>query len=215
MLIIKTPKNALFFFTLMLSLIAFSCGDTGGSMVAKIKESFTSVIRNGDQRELKWEELIPEDYKPEAILAKYGDQLAKLEDEDPEAEKIYKKMRAIYDSAPVNKELHNKTIRLPGFVAALENVNGVVTEFLLVPYFGACIHLPPPPTNQIIHVKAGEGYGIKTDKVFEPIWVSGKILAEGKDTDIGKAGYRILDAVIQPYEEKNSYEKDELKEERN
>lgn len=200
-LIIKTPKNAPLFFALMLSLLAFSCSDKKDSMIAKIKETFTSAIRGGDQRELKWEELIPDDYKPEDILAKYGDRLAKLEDEDPEAERIYKKMREIYDSAPVNEELHNKTIRLPGFVAALENVDGVVTEFLLVPYFGACIHLPPPPANQIVHVKTGAGFGIKTDKIFDPVWVSGKILAEGRDTRIGKAGYRIFDAVIQPYEE--------------
>lgn len=58
-------------------------------------------------------------------------------------------------NAPVVKALDGQNIRLPGYIVPLEvSEEGRTTEFLLVPYFGACIHVPPPPSNQIVHVKA-------------------------------------------------------------
>ena len=53
-----------------------------------------------------------------------------------------------------NKSLDGATVRLPGFIIPLDaRRDGVLDEFLLVPYFGACIHVPPPPPNQLVYVR--------------------------------------------------------------
>jgi uncharacterized protein len=63
----------------------------------------------------------------------------------------------------VNKSLEGATVRLPGFIVPLEGVkDGSVSEFLLVPYFGSCIHVPPPPPNQIVYVHNGKRAGIES-----------------------------------------------------
>ncbi|MEN8215820.1 MAG: DUF3299 domain-containing protein [Pseudomonadota bacterium] len=98
------------------------------------------------------------------------------------------------------EKLNNKYIKLPGFIAPLTQQKGRITEFLRVPYFGACIHVPPPPVNQTVLVKTATGNGIWTEDMYEPIWVSGQITLERKKTDIGEAGYLIAGATIERYE---------------
>ena len=73
-------------------------------------------------------------------------------------------------------------------------------RFLLVPYFGACIHVPPPPVNQTVHVTLADGEGITLGESFYPVWVHGRMTTEGMNTDIGDAGYRIDGAVTMRYE---------------
>ncbi len=150
--------------------------------------------------EIDWDALMPEDYRPEQLLLKYMDQLNALEDDDPKALELYGIMQAELDNAPVNPAIQGKAIKLPGFIAPLENVDGKVGEFLLVPYFGACIHVPPPPVNQTVLVKTLAESAIDADEVYEPVWVMGKIQAEGESTDIGEAGYRIMDARVELFE---------------
>ena len=57
--------------------------------------------------------------------------------------------------------LDGETIRMPGYVLPLEFDGSKVKEFLLVPFVGACIHTPPPPANQIVHVRPNEGFESK------------------------------------------------------
>ena len=70
-----------------------------------------------------------------------------------------------------------------------------------MPYFGACIHVPPPPVNQTVLVKTLPDSALAAEDVYEPVWVFGMIQAEGKSTDIGEAGYRIMDARVEIFEE--------------
>ncbi len=152
---------------------------------------------------VSWADLVPAEYRPEKIVAKYQDLLDKFEAEDysPEAEVLYSKINDELNNAPMNKTLNNQHISLPGFIAPLTQHNGVITEFLLVPYFGACIHVPPPPVNQTVFVKVADHNGIKIDDSYGAFLVSGSILLDGKKTDIGVAGYHIKNAVIEPYDE--------------
>lgn len=114
-----------------------------------------------------------------------------------------KKLRA----QSVVAELDGQVIRIPGYLLPLEFSGKEVTEFLLVPYVGACIHSPPPPPNQIVHVKADKPFGNMA--VFAPIWVTGKLstasakkslsLVDGAaDIDIG---YAMRASVVEPYKE--------------
>jgi len=75
----------------------------------------------------------------------------------------------------VNPKLNGALIRMPGYLLPLEFSGKKVSEFLLVPWAGACIHTPPPPPNQIVHVKADQPFEI--GKPFEPVWVTGRIAA--------------------------------------
>jgi len=152
-------------------------------------------------REIKWEELIPAEYSPDAIMEKYGDEISQMQDGSSEANKLMKKITAELEQAPVNEAIDKQFIKMPGYIAPLSTTEeGLISEFLLVPYFGACIHVPPPPVNQTVMVSTAAGEGIKMETAYAPIWVIGEITLQGKDTDIGKAGYSIAEAQIERYE---------------
>ncbi|RKF13278.1 DUF3299 domain-containing protein [Alginatibacterium sediminis] len=73
----------------------------------------------------------------------------------------------------INKDIVGKDIRIPGFVVPLETKGELITEFLLVPYMGACIHYPPPPANQIVYVQSDEG--VMLEDIWEPVWIEGRL----------------------------------------
>ena len=106
-----------------------------------------------------------------------------------------------------NKELDGKVVRIPGYLLPLEFDEDKIIEFFLVPYVGACIHTPPPPPNQIVHVRVEGGY-TSFGELFTPIWVDGVIRSERKSSNLSfvdgasdiPSGY-MLDAInIELYE---------------
>ena len=96
-------------------------------------------------------------------------------------EEITEKRRALGQTT--NAELNGKKIRLPGYLLPLEFEDKKVTEFLLVPWVGACIHTPPPPSNQIVHVKLTNGFDIG-DEVFTAVWVNGVMKTEKNNPEL-------------------------------
>lgn len=91
-------------------------------------------------------------------------------------------------------ELDGKRVKLGGYVVPLDFKATKVTEFLLVPFVGACIHVPPPPANQIVYVKAKDGFTVKGE--FDPVYVTGKMSAKITPTGLAETGYTIeADAV--------------------
>jgi hypothetical protein len=75
----------------------------------------------------------------------------------------------------LNSALDGQVVRLPGYLLPLEFSGKLVSEFLLVPWVGACIHTPPPPPNQIVHVKADQPF--EFSGLFSPVWVTGRMAA--------------------------------------
>ena len=144
---------------------------------------------------ITWDDLMPKDWDPAAPFK--GLDLAKLKDSDPRAMEALAKMRKEWDAAPVNRDLDGKRIRIPGFVVSLDGGPDQLREFLLVPYFGACIHVPPPPANQIIHVLPNPP--AKGFRSMDTVWVSGVMKLEPSQTTMGNSGY-VLDAQkVVPY----------------
>ena len=94
--------------------------------------------------------------------------------------------------------LNGKLVKMPGFVVPLEFDGTEVSEFLLVPYFGACIHVPPPPANQIVYVKSQKKGLI--DGLFDVVWVTGKMNTVRFNSDLGEAGYTLEASAVVPYE---------------
>lgn len=91
-------------------------------------------------------------------------------------------------------ELNGETVKIGGYVVPLDFKATKVTEFLLVPFVGACIHVPPPPANQIIYVKTENGFNVKGE--FDPVYVTGKLSAKITPTGLAETGYTInADAV--------------------
>lgn len=99
----------------------------------------------------------------------------------------------------VVESLNGEKIRIPGYVVPLDfSANFEYTEFLLVPYFGACLHTPPPPPNQIVFVKSSTP--VKVASINDPVWLEG-VMATGKFTsDLGNSAYELNLSKLEPYE---------------
>ena len=93
--------------------------------------------------------------------------------------------------------LNGAAIRIAGFAIPLERVKGEVREFLLVPYFGACIHVPPPPANQIIYVVSDKP--LKDVQTMDAIWVSGLLNVAAGDSSWGRSADRMQVNAIASY----------------
>lgn len=86
-------------------------------------------------------------------------------------------------------ELNGKHVAIGGYIVPLDFEATSIKEFLLVPFVGACIHVPPPPANQIIYVKSAKGIEIAGS--FDPVKVTGIIKTETAFTGLADAGYSI------------------------
>jgi len=166
---------------------------------------------NGSSNEfstIDWIELIPEnDLEALRNRPDFLDSIVDGSEEDQIDSQIQSNLggaaETAYEKALVSDNVvatfDSKNIRLPGFIVPLEfDENFVVTEFFLVPYFGACLHSPPPPPNQIVFVKHSEG--VKIDSIEQPYWISGLLTTVGEVNDTAHAAYSMAAADVALYE---------------
>ncbi|MGF1762427.1 DUF3299 domain-containing protein [Aliivibrio kagoshimensis] len=99
----------------------------------------------------------------------------------------------------VREELNGSMVKIPGFVIPLEGDSDVITEFLLVPYFGACIHVPPPPPNQIIYVKFKEGAPVQ--QLWDVVYIVGTLTTQSIDHELAQTGYLLQGVKIEEYDD--------------
>jgi len=150
--------------------------------------------------DLKWAALVPTGVAAEKPKTFFSGSEQKPDDASPpppplpESQFMSMKRRQPGGDRPpqVVQELNGKTVRIGGYVVPLDFEQTSIREFLLVPFVGACIHVPPPPTNQIIYVKAAEAFEVGGP--FDPVSVTGTIRTETAVTGLADAGYT-LDAV--------------------
>ena len=148
----------------------------------------------GNYRTLQWEDLLPEGWNPRTALA--GIDASRVPEGSPQELELQRKMRKIWDNAPVRPELEGERVRLAGYVVPLEYSTGAIRDFLLVPYFGACIHSPPPPANQIVMVTMQRAVRIRT---MDACWVAGVLGAQQSNTDWGVSGYTLSGHQVDEY----------------
>ena len=161
------------------------------------KPATTKAGVPGQPRTITWELLVPAGWDPFKDFKDVNFQL--MDDGDPRASAMLKKMREVWDSAPVNMAVVGQTVRLPGFVVPLEDTKEGLKEFLLVPYFGACVHSPPPPANQIVHVlPRSPAKGLRS---MDAVWITGTLTTGRTDSYMGAASYRIEAVTVAPYTE--------------
>ena len=94
--------------------------------------------------------------------------------------------------------LAGKLVKIPGFTVPLEDWASSATEFLLVPYVGACIHTPPPPPNQLVYIEMDEGKRAKLDG-WNPVWVEGVLEIELTESVYGYVGFTLSGQRVYPY----------------
>lgn len=95
--------------------------------------------------------------------------------------------------------LSGKRVSIPGFMVPLEDDLDVVTEFLLVPYAGACIHVPPPPPNQIVYVKMNTNTKVQVT-FTDPILVTGTLKISTVQSPYGDVSYDLSGESVVPYQ---------------
>ncbi|QRX82082.1 DUF3299 domain-containing protein [Glaciimonas sp. PAMC28666] len=170
-------------------------------LVASNPSTPVPVVKSPFQ-EIKWEDLAPASWDPMKPFK--GIDLNKLDDADPRAEVALQKAKDYWKNAPINPAMNGKMVKIPGFVVSLDREGDALKEFLLVPYFGGCIHVPPPPANQIIHVDSTKA--IKGVRTMDAVWISGVLKVQPSSTDMGDAGYTLVAQNVEMYKDADTKE---------
>ncbi|MEL6576188.1 MAG: DUF3299 domain-containing protein [Pseudomonadota bacterium] len=142
--------------------------------------------------ELEWRDLIPEDERGnpfyelirEMGIVQHGELSSPFDAQDRQV--------------GITREYDDKQVRLPGYSVPLSYDGTGITELLLVPYIGACIHVPPPPPNQIVFVTLREPY--EMTGFFEPVFATGTFSSTVLETELAELGYVISEGTLEPYE---------------
>ncbi len=136
--------------------------------------------------ELAWDDLLPEGTStiPNSLRGIVDHDGASLSSQQPE-------------STGIRTDWNGKTVQLPGFVVPIEYDGTGVTTFLLVPYVGACVHVPPPPANQLVLVISKRPYEL--EGMFEAVKVTGKLGTASTSTELADVGYVMEATKIAPF----------------
>ncbi|MEM8564443.1 MAG: DUF3299 domain-containing protein [Pseudomonadota bacterium] len=166
-------------------------------------------VLDGTFDTIEWIDLIPPHILE--ILMNPPDYLYEIEDgslEDQISSQISNTIAAAEDDAyqqalvstEVRAEMDGARVRIPGFVVPLEfDEQQSVTQFFLVPYFGACIHMPPPPPNQIILVDYPDGLELR--ELYMPFWISGELSTTMSENDMATSAYSMSLKAYELYTE--------------
>ena len=151
--------------------------------------AFVSAARTASAEEiidLDWEDLLPEGEKsvPNAMLGL-------LDHSGPDVS------RQQPASTGVRTDWNGMTVRLPGYIVPIDYDGTGVSAFLLVPYVGACIHVPPPPANQLVLVTTQDPY--ETNGLFEAVNVTGMFGTASTRTQLAEVGYALSADRIEPF----------------
>lgn len=149
-------------------------------------------------REIAWEDLLPEG-EQERIDQIYQEQMMMLYASGPVAEGSAADTMQQWGTFNAVQELDGEKIRIPGFTVPFEyGADAKITQFLLVPYFGACIHAPPPPPNQTLLIRTDEPISLR--ELPQAVWIEGEINIEIAETDLADAAYVISAENVVEYD---------------
>jgi hypothetical protein len=137
---------------------------------------------------IDWESLVPQDWNPNQVFDDLtDDQYYALS--DSELMILEQTAQAMFDAAPVVDAFEGMQVKVPGFILPVEFSNTLLKEFLLVPYFGACTHTPPPPANQIIYGKLETGFELES--IYLPVWITGTLNISRSQRPLNEEGVAI------------------------
>lgn len=155
------------------------------------------LSKTGGFRDTRWEELGPKDWDQFKLVDDMRRDMRLMSDSDPRAVAMLEKMKQIWDDAPTNPVLDGKAVRIAGYIVPLDQNSEGLKEMLLVPYYGACIHSPPPPSNQIIHVILPQrAQGMRS---MATVWVRGTLRVSRSDASMTPSSYAMTATDVEPY----------------
>ena len=146
--------------------------------------------------DVQWNQLSPPGWNPGKILDRLG--VSELKDDDPKAKAILAEVQHDWQRAPAISSVPLTPIRLTGFPVMLDDKTGAVKKILLVPYYGACIHMPPPPANQVVVVTLDRE--LSRSMYQYPVSITGNIAIKPSTTQYGRAIYQITNAKWEAYQ---------------
>ncbi|MET0351399.1 MAG: DUF3299 domain-containing protein [Rhizobacter sp.] len=169
--------------------------------VPDTSRDFRNAADSGDgdagHATLAWSDLVPADWDATREMKRLQRTAAGIDDTAPEARASFARLRDVLDAAPANPALQGRAVRIPGYVVPLDPRAKGLTEFLLVPYFGACIHSPPPPANQVIHVQSAKPLALRA---MDTVWVAGTLDVVQHTSSVAVSGYRLHAVSADPYQ---------------
>ncbi|MDP5238727.1 DUF3299 domain-containing protein [Uliginosibacterium sp. 31-16] len=182
--------------SILLALLLLGCGESSTPPAFRLGERLpvAGSAADANYREINWDDLAPKGWDP--LDGFKREEFAALKDGDPRANEMLRKLQDAWNDAPTVPALDQQNVRIAGFLVPLDAERDQLREFLLVPYFGACIHSPPPPTNQTLHVVMDKPF---TGRMMEPFWISGRLRIDRKDSPLGSAAYTLQGQLAEAY----------------
>ena len=149
---------------------------------------------------ITWDDLIPSDFvqpkNPFDSMSK--EEIDRLMDGSPESAAEIDRLREAYNYSPVVESLDGRRVKLGAYITPLEfDGQSKLSEFLLVPYVGACMHVPPPPANQVVHANSEDP--VKRRSMYEAVWAIGTLRTETVESELAESGYRLEVEEVLPY----------------
>ncbi|NVK56773.1 MAG: DUF3299 domain-containing protein [Alteromonadaceae bacterium] len=162
-----------------------------------VSASLVGVVQAKTYTEIEWTDLMPQDdlsalLDPPEFLneiedGSQQDSVEALNQRQLNDEKAQRYREALISTRIID-EFNGKAVRIPGYIVPLEqNQNREVTAFFVVPYFGACLHMPPPPPNQVLYVSFKDG--IALENLQQPYWFEGTLTVEVNQHELGTSAY--------------------------
>jgi len=158
-------------------------------------------VLDAEALDLGWEDLVPADFVPaeDPLRSMTPEEVDKLFDGSDESQRQLAEIDEKLSYAPVDEGLDGKLVTLPGYVVPLEfDGQTQLEEFLLVPYYGACIHTPPPPANQI--VMASVAQPVEIADTYVPVVLRGILRTENTTSALAETGYSMEVIAVEAYE---------------
>ena len=206
----RNLKNTLFFsFTSFFIVVSLAQAKTSEGVADQSVEVTKAEGTSQKYETVEWIDLLPKD-DLEALLnpPEYITNIEENSTEDVISNQLRgdasnagaDRYQQALNSSRIVSKMDGSAIRIPGFIVPLEfDDMQTITQFFLVPWFGACIHLPPPPPNQIILTNYPKG--LKLESLYEPFWISGVLKTSLVENELASAAYVLEMSAYEPYTE--------------
>lgn len=173
----------------------------GVLVLAALGRSFSASARapSTDFKRLAWADLIPANWAPKRYFHSFDrDAVRDWEEDDPRARKLLRQLKALSRRAPLVAALEGQRVEIAGYPVLYGDDRLLLNQCFLSPYLGACVHKPPPPGNQLLHVRLTKPIAL-THAAF-PHWMKGTLRLLDTEHPYAMARYALVNAEYEPFD---------------
>lgn len=148
-----------------------------------------------------WPQLLPLGWPAEHYFGAFrqeevGDDWS---EDDPRALAVLQRLKALSRQVPTAAAWENRRVEIAGFAVMYGDDQLLLDRFFLAPYQGACVHRPPPPGNQLIHVRMAQP--IPLLHAAYPLLMRGRLRLQDTDHPQAFSRYALVDASYEHFDE--------------